>query len=208
MYFVLSALVLHLCVVDEVQADVSWLDKITSCEELALRVHAYALAIQADKPISDEQNAEIDRIFAVACGERFRKCHYAICDDNGVQGTNASIGGEVPQKDLLSDANLNKGVIATDGEAFTRDPLAWLKHDWNCEEFNEQIKLRYSPLGEYRAWPENKKQEMSQILIEACGSRFAHCKYPACPVGGASDKVDKSGVAELGDAKKEKKVKK
>lgn len=162
-------------------AQVDWIDKAASCEEFSQGLSAFFARTSALSELSPRDEEETVKILRSACGEKFAKCHFAICD-------NLDLGA--------GDQELKrKAVIIT-------DPLGWLNEELSCEQFIDQVKARYSPLGKYSALPEEKKNEIRHVLDVTCSPRFAHCRFKQCDyksgrLSGEDGNADeKSGSAE------------
>lgn len=160
-------------------SDLLWLAQELDCDSFGAKLSSYFDGLSE---FPDEQQDKLTRrVVSVACGSRYRKCSFDICE--------------------LSAAKRKPAASASDG-SFKMEPLAWLKMELSCEGFLEQFQVRYAPLGAYSQLPKEKQKEIDHVLDVACSERFVDCGFKSCKKNGqVSAAKDTGGATEKEDRK-------
>lgn len=102
--------------------------------------------------------------------------------------TESPIKAEAPIKTAVVKAEPAKtespAAAKTAGAAMLRgietDKMAWLGAPMSCEQFSEQVQIRYQPFGPYASLPPVIKQEVKQVIQTACSDRYLQCGFSQC----------------------------
>lgn len=60
-------------------ADVSWLQQVSNCDELAAKIRDSFARPAPASPMSEQQKTELPIVLNVVCGPRFAQCNFSVC---------------------------------------------------------------------------------------------------------------------------------
>jgi hypothetical protein len=175
-----------------VLADVSWVEEVETCEEFGTGVMDFNQRLGNLSTLTLTQEAELAVVLEAACGPRFAACKFDICqDEESAEGKEEAQPQKTPEP-TPTPAPTPEPDKDVEPPRIQTDPLAWLGQELSCDEFKDQIRARYGPLGPWDSLPPKTKLELQAVFDTACSSRFEHCDFKRC----AKDKVEPAEGAE------------